>query len=119
MNVQPGSTAPGPAGSSRRGLSWPWLLAALVFAIATSLIARVIIELEQDRRVLQRKQVVDQLTQHAQLIQQRISHNLSATYALSTLVRHGRGTVADFEGLAGEMLTLYPGVASLQLAPKG
>jgi PAS domain S-box-containing protein len=119
MNVQPGSTTLRQTKSSRRGPSWPWLLAALVFVIATSLIGRVIIELEQDRLALQRKQVVDQLTQYAQLIQQRISHNLSAAYTLSTLVRHGRGTVADFEGLAGEMLPLHPGVASLQLAPNG
>jgi PAS domain S-box-containing protein len=119
MNVQPGSTTLRQTESSRRGLSWPWLLAALVFAIATSLVARVIIELEQDRRALQRKQVVDQLTQHAQVLQQRINHNLSAAYTLSTLVRQGRGTIAEFEGVAGEMLPLYPGVASLQLAPKG
>lgn len=93
MNIQPGSTTLRQTESSRRGLFWPWLLAALVFAISTSLVARVIIELEQDRRALQRKQVVDQLTQHAQVIQQRISHNLGAAYTLSTLVRHGRGTV--------------------------
>jgi len=49
-------------------------------------------------------------------IEQQLSRSLSATYALASIIRQ-HGTVDGFEALAAEMLPLYGGLASLQLAP--
>ena len=52
-----------------------------------------------------------------------ISHDLnralSATYPLGALIRTRNGDASGFNELATEMLTLYPGIASLQLQPDG
>ena len=51
-------------------------------------------------------------------LEQQRSRSLSATYALASVVRqHGR--VDDFEALAAEMLPIYGGLSSLQLAAGG
>ena len=55
----------------------------------------------------------------AQAIQTALERALSSTYALAAMVRQGGGHVADFEGVATEMLSLYPGVAVLGLSPGG
>ncbi len=49
-------------------------------------------------------------------LEQQVSRALSATYALSALVRHDEA-MEDFERLAPQLLPLFKGVASLQLAP--
>lgn len=56
---------------------------------------------------------------HGQLLQQQIERSLSATYALAALLRQGHGEIQGFESLANEMLGMYGGLSSLQLAPNG
>lgn len=53
------------------------------------------------------------------MLQQQIVRSLSATYALAAVLKQGRGELADFESLAEEMLPMYGGLSSLQLAPNG
>jgi len=48
-----------------------------------------------------------------------IDRALSATYALSALVRHHRGVPPDFDAVANQLLQHYPGAAALALAPNG
>ncbi len=50
---------------------------------------------------------------------ERLDRSLSASYALATLVRQGKGRIDNFDGLAGEMLGVYGGITALQLAPGG
>jgi diguanylate cyclase (GGDEF)-like protein/PAS domain S-box-containing protein len=55
----------------------------------------------------------------AALLEERLSRSLSATYALAAVVRQGGGKVDRFHTLASEMLKLYGGLSSLQLAKDG
>jgi len=52
-------------------------------------------------------------------IRNDLNQALSATYPLGALIRTQQGDVSGFTELATEMLTLYPGIASLQLHPDG
>src|SRR5512145_3180849 len=49
-------------------------------------------------------------------LEQQVSRSLSATFALAAVVRRDP-EVADFERLAAELIPIYGGIASLQLAP--
>lgn len=49
----------------------------------------------------------------------RLSHSLSSTYALAALLRNSGGSIPNFEALASEMLQIYGGISSLQLAQGG
>ncbi|HJV54078.1 MAG TPA: EAL domain-containing protein [Noviherbaspirillum sp.] len=53
------------------------------------------------------------------MLEQRLAQSLSATYALAAVLREGHGEIKHFEQLAGEMLRLYSGISSLQLAKDG
>lgn len=52
-------------------------------------------------------------------IRNDLNQALSATYPLAALIRTQKGNVAGFTELAKEMLSLYSGIASLQLQPDG
>jgi len=56
---------------------------------------------------------------YAGSIERNIQGALAAANALAALVRQGKGSIPDFEGVAAEMLPLYPGVSELALAPGG
>jgi PAS domain S-box-containing protein len=94
-------------------------MAILVFLIAATVATVIIGRLEQDRRRMEYTHVAKHADDYAHAIQRHIEQTLSATYALAALVRRGNGVVTDFEATAREMLTLYPGISSLQLAPGG
>jgi diguanylate cyclase (GGDEF)-like protein/PAS domain S-box-containing protein len=49
----------------------------------------------------------------------RLNHCLSATYALASVLRQNGGSINNFDALATEMLNLYGGIGSLQLARDG
>src|SRR5512145_27205 len=49
-------------------------------------------------------------------LEQQVSRSLSATFALAAVVRRDPD-VTDFEQLAAELIPIYGGIASLQLAP--
>lgn len=48
-----------------------------------------------------------------------LGHRLSSTYALASVLRHGGGSIRNFDSLATEMIQLYGGIRSLQLAKGG
>lgn len=56
---------------------------------------------------------------HTSLLEERLSHSLSATYALAAALRQGRGEIENFDVLGTEVLRVYGGLASVQLAPDG
>ncbi|WP_420477006.1 bifunctional diguanylate cyclase/phosphodiesterase [Noviherbaspirillum sp. ST9] len=56
---------------------------------------------------------------HASALQERLNHCLSSTYALASILRHGNGSIDNFDALASEMLKMYGGISSLQLAKGG
>ena len=49
----------------------------------------------------------------------RLGHCLSSTYALASILRHGGGNIHNFDTLAAEMIQLYGGIRSLQIAKNG
>lgn len=53
------------------------------------------------------------------VLQEHLNRSLSATYAVASVLRHDKGKIARFDTLAQEMLKLYKGISSLQLAKGG
>lgn len=112
------STAVSPDICSKRPFS-PLVVAftILVFSLVCS--AVLIWRSEQRRLELEQARVSDIAGDHAHALQAGIERTLSATYSLAALVREGKGNISNFETTAREMLPLFPGAASLQLAPGG
>ena len=97
----------------------PLTVAAAVFLIALLAMSLVVWKLEQRSVQAERLHYTELASNHANAIQVSIERALSATYAIAAIVRQGKGQVTDFEGLASEMLPLYPGISSLALSPAG
>ena len=100
---------------SRRPLS----VAFAVFLIALLSTGLSVWKLEQRDVEARRLQYAVLAGNHAYAIRLTIERALSATYAVAAVVRQNQGKVQDFEGLAMEMLPLYPGISSMALAPGG
>jgi len=66
-----------------------------------------------------KREAVEAASLHGHLLQQQLVRSLSATYALAAVMRQGHGEIHEFEELAKEMLVMYGGLSSLQLAPNG
>ncbi len=97
----------------------PLVVAFVVFLLAAVAATTMIRRGEQHRRQEERTLVSNVVDNHADALERSIERALSATYALAVLVRQGNGAIRDFDAIASGMLSLYPGVASLQLAPRG
>ncbi|MBM2816774.1 MAG: hypothetical protein HW421_3536 [Ignavibacteria bacterium] len=74
---------------------------------------------------LKQKEILEHMQEATKLsaniafnIQQQLSTSLSATKALGALIKQ-HGYIQDFPHLASEMIQIYTGIGSLQLAPKG
>ena len=102
-----------------RSLRAPLAVAAGVFVV-TALVSWLVIADLNHRAIQEARLRTSALaTGRAQAIQTSLERALSSTYALAAMVRQGGGHVADFEGVATEMLSLYPGVSTLGLSPGG
>jgi diguanylate cyclase (GGDEF)-like protein/PAS domain S-box-containing protein len=67
----------------------------------------------------EQKEVEILAANQSSIIEGRLSHSLSGTYALAAVLHQGEGTITNFDGLATEMLQVYGGISSLQLAKDG
>jgi len=95
------------------------LLITFIFFIVSLIVCLLISEMIINDRILEQKQNATNLAANtAYSIQGQLSTSLSATSALAAFVRHN-GKIKDFNSLANEMLKLYNGISSLQLAPNG
>ena len=97
----------------------PLVVSLVVLLLAAVAAASLIWRLEQGDLQSQRQRASLHVANYANALQQSIDRALSATYALAALIQQGDGGVRDFDAVAGAMLPLYPGAASLQLAPRG
>lgn len=117
QNIVPGREAP------RCGINdlshGPCRVAAAVMILALIVAAAIIWWLEAHQIMHAKSRATTLAVYHAQSVERRFDHAFSATYALAALVRQGRGSIADFESVAKQMLHYYPGVAALGLAPNG
>ncbi|MCF8177901.1 MAG: diguanylate cyclase [Sulfuritalea sp.] len=96
-----------------------FIVALVVFILATAVAATLIGYSEQSNLRQNRARIAGLAIDHARALEIGIDRALSATYALAAMVRQGNGDVANFEAMAGEMLSFYPGVAVLGLSPGG
>jgi len=97
----------------------PLIVAALVFTLAAVGATALIWRMELQRLQVERARVTDLAGNHARALQIGIERALTAAYSLAALVRLGKGTVANFDAIVGELLPYYPGASALQLAPAG
>jgi signal transduction histidine kinase/CheY-like chemotaxis protein len=99
---------------SARPAAW----SAAVFLAVAGMGALLVTQDGRARRAERRQAASTVAEGAAHAVAQQVSVALSATYALAAMVvQHGE--VRDFEGVAEEMLRVYRGVSSLQLAPGG
>jgi len=96
-----------------------WAATSLVFLLSAILAASLIWNQHQYRLRHERTEASLQVADYAQALGNTIEHALSVTYAMAALVRHGHGTVQDFDKVAGELLPSYPAASVLILAPDG
>ena len=96
-----------------------WLITAVAFLCSALVAAALVLYFEKHRRAADRARIEVMGKTCLLAVGERLNRALSATYALAALVRQGKGHVEGFDAIAREMLSLYPEVSSLQLAPKG
>lgn len=97
----------------------PLVVAVAVFLVGAMASFAVIWNLEQRTVQDERLRIAYLTSDHAHSIQTAMERALSAAYAVAAMVRQGKGNVPDFEGVATEMVKLYPGVSHLTLSPGG
>jgi len=97
----------------------PLVVGVVVFVIAATLSAVLVLHSERRRVALHRAEVAARAFDKAHDLHSVIEHALAASYALAAMVRQGRGEIADFDSVARAMLPSFPGVAALQLVPGG
>ncbi|MBI4984574.1 MAG: CHASE domain-containing protein [Rhodocyclales bacterium] len=97
----------------RRALLIVTFLLAYVVAAA---IAAYVHETRADSRRLATKILAQG---YAQRIQERLQTALVSTYVLASVVKQSGGRVQHFNDVAAELITLFPSVSALQLAPDG
>ncbi len=95
------------------------VVAALVFVLTGCAAALLVWNMELRRIQSERARVESAVADRAYAIQSTVERALSSTYALSAMVRQANGELANFEGIAREMLPLYPGATIFGLSPGG
>lgn len=91
----------------------------LVFAVSIFIALSGIYFIEDYRYNYERLNLQKIAITYANHIKNSIYQSLSATYPLAALVHTENGNTKGFEELAYEMMSYYPGVAAMQLAPQG
>jgi PAS domain S-box-containing protein len=98
-----------------------WLVPGVLLSFLLSLLlaAAVVWLVEKARRHSAEDQGRHLASAVAHDLGERLDRSLSASYALATLVRQGKGRIDNFETLGAEMIRVYGGITALQLAPGG
>ncbi|PKO86590.1 MAG: hypothetical protein CVU18_14200 [Betaproteobacteria bacterium HGW-Betaproteobacteria-12] len=94
-------------------------IAGLVFVLLLLGGAGAAYFLERHWLAADRARATETARQKIHLIDRQLDHGLSVTHALAGLIRLGQGEIENFDAVARELLTHYPGVSALQLAPDG
>ncbi len=99
------------------GLAVEWKAVAIFLAVAGAGGA-LLAQTERLERAERRRAAAELAGASAFALEQQLSRSLTAPFALAALVRQAGGA-RDFEAVAEELLGLYGGIDSLQLAPDG
>jgi len=92
--------------------------AAVVFLAVAGAGAAFLAQTERLERIERRRAAAELAGASAFALEQQLSRSLTAPFALAALVRQAGGA-RDFDAVAEELLGLYGGIDSLQLAPGG
>lgn len=95
-----------------------WLLVATFF-VAYLLAVIIAAEIHKSHIASQRLATKVLAQGYAQRIQERVQTALVSTYVLASIVKQSGGRVQNFDDTAAELITLFPSVSALQLAPDG
>lgn len=95
-----------------------WLLIT-TFCISYLLAALIASHIHQSHVSSQRLSTTLLAQGYAQRIQERLQTALVSTYILASVVKQAHGQVSNFDDVAAELITLFPSVSALQLAPDG
>jgi diguanylate cyclase (GGDEF)-like protein/PAS domain S-box-containing protein len=96
-----------------------WTLTGITFLVSL-LIGIIFIVISERNSTLEAKAAASKTaSSYAHAIQERLGRSLSATYALAAVLTQGNGDIKDFELLGEQMLAVYGGISSLQLAKDG
>ncbi|SFL48848.1 diguanylate cyclase (GGDEF) domain-containing protein [Pelosinus propionicus DSM 13327] len=97
----------------------PMVIAIVVFLLSTAFATWIIWQMELDRIKIARVHAFEIASGYADAIIHANESNFATAYVLAALVKQGNGVVPHFHDVASQMLLLYPGIDSLQLAPGG
>lgn len=95
-----------------------WLLIG-TFCVAYLLAAAIGIQINENNDASRRLATKILAQGYAQRIQERLQTALVSTYVLASAVKQSGGRLANFDDVAAELITLFPSVSALQLAPDG
>lgn len=101
------------------GRRWALIGAGLVFVLSALLGGLLLSSFEEGRRQRVEIQARQLASAVAHDLGERLDHSLSATTALTAVLRQGNGQIDDFPRLARELIDLFGGISALQLAPGG
>ncbi|WP_347330476.1 bifunctional diguanylate cyclase/phosphodiesterase [Marinimicrobium locisalis] len=96
-----------------------WLAALVTFLLGMGLFSYWVMDERSSHLREKRLQTSTQAADRARILEAHLRHSLSATYTLATFVRNSESIQARFETIAGDMLSFYPNVHTLSLAPGG
>ena len=91
----------------------------MVFLLGAAVAAILIWRLDRGREMEERLRIAAQATDHAHAIQTTMERALSTAHALGAMIRQGKGSIPEFEGVTSQLLLQTPGVASVALSPGG
>jgi sensor domain CHASE-containing protein len=94
------------------------LITAFAFGIALVVGIALVFATDNARKAEHRRVVTEIAASAADALWHQLSHSLSATFALASIIRQ-HGHIDDFPALAEDIITSYGGIVNLQLQPKG
>lgn len=98
---------------------YPIVVMLVVFTILAGLAGALLAVVNARKASDQRMAVSATASIAASSIERQITHYLSATYTLAISLKQTRGSSENFETTAAELMQLYHGIDSFQLAPMG
>jgi len=95
------------------------MFTALSFILSLALGMAFYVLYSQFHVVRQQKEVEIIAANQGAALREQLNHCLAATYALAAILRESDGAIRNFDVLAAEMIQMYGGIDSLQLAKDG
>lgn len=96
-----------------------WMLTAASFLVLLAFGGVLEWQRERSRIAQKRHNGFIAATEYSERLKDRLSRSLAAAYALSAVVHQTDGKVERFDSFAENLMHVYGGISSLQLAPSG